>query len=183
MCDASNTLSSSILIWTLPFIPSNIFPYIALAVVTFSLLVDKAHYNRPSARLGRLDNSITIVGDTLIRAKIKCTRERFALAESETRLLRAKLWTSKIHTHVLEMHDMSWTLYLRNIPSMCKSLAICERELRELENSILLLIEAAHQHKLAQDINESREVVDGVFPGCACPARVHCGTSGSECEV
>ncbi|KAF7368723.1 hypothetical protein MVEN_00197000 [Mycena venus] len=75
---------------------------------------------------------------------------------------RTKLWASKIHTRVLEMCDMPWTMYLQNIPSVLKSLANCERELCELKTFMLLLIEAAHQHKLAQDINESREAVNGV---------------------
>ncbi|KAF7368724.1 hypothetical protein MVEN_00197100 [Mycena venus] len=153
---------SSLLFWTLSFIPSNPFRYIALGIALVSFLVYGALYNTPSARLGRLDNAIATVNSILMCAKAKCIRDHLLLAEIEVQFLQTKLWASKIHTRVLEMCDMPWTIYLQNIPSVLKSLANCERELCELKTSMLLLIEVAHQHELAQDINESREVVDGV---------------------
>ncbi|KAJ7848245.1 hypothetical protein B0H14DRAFT_901579 [Mycena olivaceomarginata] len=161
MCDASNTLQSFLLFWTLhPKQPLSIYcprHRTSLFPGLWSAL------QRPHGEASRLDNTIATVYAILSRAKAKCIRDHLLLAESEVQFLQTKLWASKIDTRVLETHDMRWTIYLRNIPSVWKSLANCECELRELNTSMLLLIEAAHQHKLAQDIKESREVVDGVL--------------------
>jgi hypothetical protein len=69
------------------------------------------------------------------------------------------------------------------------SLAMVEREVRDIQTSLLvsivlsslfilrassncnyyqLLIESVHQRKLAEDLHESQEIVDGVLPQQSC---------------
>ncbi|KAJ6551932.1 hypothetical protein B0H19DRAFT_1073555 [Mycena capillaripes] len=163
MCDTNCPLLSSLLFWIISLIPSKIFRNITLVVASACPTVYFIHLNRPSVRLDRLHNTITIVEDVLTRAKAKCMRDHLALAESETRLLRAKLSTSRLRSKLLEMHTMPWKFYLQNIRVIFRSLATCERELQDIQTAILLLIEAAHQFKLVADIDESSEIMNGLL--------------------
>jgi hypothetical protein len=88
MRDILDTLQSSLLLWTLSLIPSNIFHYGALGGASVFLLVYAVHSNLPSAKLSRVYEIITVVEELLTRAKDKCTRDYSFLAESETLLLR-----------------------------------------------------------------------------------------------
>ncbi|KAJ7240410.1 hypothetical protein B0H12DRAFT_1134806 [Mycena haematopus] len=88
------------------------------------------------------------------------TRDHLLLAECETRLLRTRLSASKIQSHLLQIDAMSWKYYLQNRIVILRNLATCERELRDIQTSLVLLIEAAHQRKLPEDINLAQEMVD-----------------------
>ncbi|KAJ6480288.1 hypothetical protein C8R45DRAFT_1100877 [Mycena sanguinolenta] len=162
-------LPSSLLFFTLSLIPSNIIRYPALVLAVISLMVYSIYNNPPSARLTQVNNVIIVVDGILTQGKAKCIRDYLLLAECETRLLQTKLSASKIHSDLLELDAMTWKRYLQNIMAISRSLAKCERELRDIERSLLasslifLLIEAAHQRKLAEDLNLNTEIVNG-FP-------------------
>jgi hypothetical protein len=88
MCDISHILQSSALLWTLALIPSNILPYLAVGVMSGSVMIYALGHNFPSARLNRIDDVITILEELLTHAKAKCMRNYLGLAETETRFLR-----------------------------------------------------------------------------------------------
>ncbi|KAF8206008.1 hypothetical protein K438DRAFT_2014346 [Mycena galopus ATCC 62051] len=153
MPETLSTFQSSLLFFALSLIPSNILRYIALGFTLISLLAYSVYHNPPSARLARLCDTITMVNDILTHAKAKCRHNHLLLAENETRLLRTKLSASQIHSKLLETDIMSWKLYFQSRLSISRSLTMCECELRAIQISCLLLIEAARQHKLTADIN------------------------------
>ncbi|KAJ7474799.1 hypothetical protein FB451DRAFT_1464874 [Mycena latifolia] len=166
MCDnfnASYTLQSSIVIWALSLIPSGIFPYVILAMVCASLVIYAAHRIRPSTRLSRLNDALAGATEILARAKSECLHDQLDLVDEEGRLLQVKLSASKIQTHLLEARNASWEIYLPRIRAVCHSLDSCERQVREIQTSTLLIIEAENQRKLAEHINESRGIVNTVL--------------------
>ncbi|KAJ7474819.1 hypothetical protein FB451DRAFT_1174249 [Mycena latifolia] len=164
MCDnAYYTLQSSIVIWALSLIPGSIFCYVILALACASLMIYAAHRIRPSTRLERLNNALTTTTEILARAKSECLRDLLDLADKETVLLQVKLSASKIQTRLLEARDASWETYLHKIRAISHSLDRCERQVRELQTSTLLIIESENQRKLAEHINESREIVNMVL--------------------
>ncbi|KAF8206010.1 hypothetical protein K438DRAFT_1756741 [Mycena galopus ATCC 62051] len=141
MCDASNTLPSSALSSTILLIPGNIFPYLSLGLVFASFIAYSLHYHCPSARLGRLNDTFTIVGELLDHAKADCRRDYLALAEIETRFLRTKLTASRLHTRLLKARGMpSWKDYLKTMMAVPRSLPTLRRELREVHTSLLLSV-------------------------------------------
>ncbi|KAJ6480285.1 hypothetical protein C8R45DRAFT_1100874 [Mycena sanguinolenta] len=154
--------SSSLLFFTLSLIPSNVLRYPALGVAAISLVVYSICSNLPSAGLTQVNDAIIVVDGILTRAKAECMRDHLLLVECEIGLLRTKLSASEIHSQILEIHAMSWKHYLQNRIAISKSLARSERELRAIQTSLLLLIEAAHQRKLAEDLNLNAEIVVGV---------------------
>ncbi|KAJ7881334.1 hypothetical protein B0H14DRAFT_3857802 [Mycena olivaceomarginata] len=146
MRDILDTLQSSLLLWTLSLIPSNIF----ITVL--------------SAARRRVHEIITVVEELLTRAKDKCTRDYSFLAESETLLLRVKLSASRAYSQLLEADNMSWKSYLQNIISISHSLVMCERELHHIRTTLLLIMEGEHQRKLSEELSESTDIVVQVPP-------------------
>ncbi|KAJ7347802.1 hypothetical protein DFH08DRAFT_936598, partial [Mycena albidolilacea] len=164
MCDASNILQSSVLLWTLSLIPATIFPYLALGLLSTSFIIYALRYNCPAVRVDRLKNEITVVEEILTDAKAKCIRDYLALVEAETRFLRTKLAVSRLHSRLLEARNIpGWKNYLHDIFTISRALAILERQVRDIKTSLLVLIEAAHQRKLTEDIREGQEIGDGVL--------------------
>ncbi|KAJ7788161.1 hypothetical protein B0H14DRAFT_2949618 [Mycena olivaceomarginata] len=178
MCDTSHILQSSALLWTLSLIPNSILPYLALGVMSASIVTYALGHNLPSARLDRLNEVFTVVEELLNHAK-KCMRDYLALAETETRFLRTKLAVSKLHSRLLETRKMrGWKDYLHNMIAILRGLAMLECEMQDIRTSLLVgivsrsslfllntycechqvFIEAAHQRKLTQDIHESQEI-------------------------
>jgi hypothetical protein len=88
MCDTSDILLSSVLFWMLSLVPAKIFPYLALGLLSASLIIYTLHHNLPSPRLEHVNNAITVVDETLKDAKAKCMRDYLALVAAETRFLR-----------------------------------------------------------------------------------------------
>ncbi|KAJ7881340.1 hypothetical protein B0H14DRAFT_2705420 [Mycena olivaceomarginata] len=165
MCDIQDTLQSSLVFWTLSFIPTKLFRYIALGIASISLVIYSVYRNRPSVTLRKLNAAIIIADGILARAKTRCMRDHLSLAEIETRLLR---------------------IYLQNIITISRNLAISERELRDIRRSLLLLLEAAYQRRLAEDINGSRyqEIENRPPPSPhSCRARVHHHDVATDYEV
>ncbi|KAJ7347746.1 hypothetical protein DFH08DRAFT_960174 [Mycena albidolilacea] len=185
MCDTSNILQSSALFWTLSLIPSKIFPYLALGVLSASSIIYALYQNLPSARLGQIHNAIAIVDETLTHAKAKCMRDYLVLVEAEIRFLRERLAVSRLHSRLLETRNIpDWKNYLRVMVTISRALAMLEREVRDIQTSLLVLIEAAHQHKLTEDIRESQEIGGGVLhPQYSGRARVHGQPTVPDCEV
>ncbi|KAJ7810102.1 hypothetical protein B0H14DRAFT_3480913 [Mycena olivaceomarginata] len=164
MCDTSDALQSSVLFWMLSLIPAKMFPYLSLGILSASSVVYALRRRCPAVTLDRLDNTITAVEEILTHAKAKCMRDYLALFEAETRFLRTKLAVSRLHSRLLEARHMpGWKTYLRDIFTISRALVMLEREVRDIQTSLLVLIEAAHQHKLTEDIRESQEIVDGVL--------------------
>ncbi|KAJ6531391.1 hypothetical protein DFH09DRAFT_1284882 [Mycena vulgaris] len=156
MCDNLYTpLQSGVLFWVLSLVPINIFRYVGLGAAAISGVIYAAHYHHPSTRLGRLNNMLSTTTDILAHAKSQCLRAHLDLADDERRLLR-------IQSRLLEARDAPWKLYLPTIRAIWLSLHKCERQVREIRTSTLLTIEAEYQRKLAEHINESREIVNAV---------------------
>ncbi|KAJ7790025.1 hypothetical protein B0H14DRAFT_3891430 [Mycena olivaceomarginata] len=185
MCNASDILQSSVLFWMLSLIPAPIFPYLALGLLSTSFIVYALRHNCPAVRVDRLKNGITAVEEILTDAKAKCMRDYLALVEAETRFLRTKLAVSRLHSRLLEARSMSsWKNYLRAILTISHALAMLEREVRDIQTSLLVLIEAANQRKLTEDICEGQEIGDGVLhPQYSVRTRVRGQPTAPDYEV
>ncbi|KAJ6480297.1 hypothetical protein C8R45DRAFT_1155276 [Mycena sanguinolenta] len=152
MCDANHILepSSAYLPSMLSLMPGNTLPYLTLGVASTSFLA-------------RVTTELNTGEKTLAHAKATCMRNYLALTETETRFLRTKLTASKLQTRLLEVHDLGWKDYLHNIIAISRCLVILERDVRDIQKSLLVLIEATHRRKLAEDINKTQAVLHGAM--------------------
>jgi hypothetical protein len=153
MCDTSDILQSSALFLTLSPIPSGVLLYLAVGLLSVSLIVYTLNHNCPSAKLGRLNNAITVVDSGILtQAKAKCMHNYLALADTETRFLRytvnvqtsldfgrTKLAVSKLHSRLLETRKKGgWKNYLHNMIAILRGLAMLECEVRDIQMSLLV---------------------------------------------
>jgi hypothetical protein len=100
MCDASNTLQSSLLFWTLhPKQPLSIYCPRHRASLFPGLW---SALQRPHGEASRLDNTIATVDAILSRAKAKCIRDHLLLAESEVQFLQYV--TMPLHDYTCQLH-------------------------------------------------------------------------------
>ncbi|KAJ7751838.1 hypothetical protein B0H14DRAFT_2980942 [Mycena olivaceomarginata] len=164
MCDTNHILQSSALRWTLSLIPSSILPYLALGVMSTYIIIYAMGHTFPSARLDRVNDVIIVVEELLTHARTKCMRDYLALVKAETRFLRNKLAVSKLRSRLLETRNIpGWKDYLRDMITILRGLAMLECEVRDIQASLLVLLEVSHQRKLVQDIHEKQEIVDGAI--------------------
>ncbi|KAJ7809542.1 hypothetical protein B0H14DRAFT_2607994 [Mycena olivaceomarginata] len=91
----------------------------------------------------------------------------------------------RLHSCLLETRNIpGWKNYLRVMVTISRALAMLEREVRDVQTSLLVLIEAAHQCKLTEDICEGQEIGDGaVHPQYSVRARVHGQLTAPDHEV
>ncbi|KAJ7347751.1 hypothetical protein DFH08DRAFT_808537 [Mycena albidolilacea] len=185
MCDTCHIFQSSAWFWMLSLIPVKMFPYLSLGILSASFVVYALRRSCPAVTLDRLDNTIAAVEELLIDTKAKRMRDYFALVDAETRFLRTKLAVSRLYSRLLEARNIpGWKNYLHNIFTVMRSLVILEREVRYIQTSLLVLIEAAHQRKLTEDICEGQETVDGVLqPHYSLRARLHGQPAAPDYEV
>ncbi|KAJ7793057.1 hypothetical protein B0H14DRAFT_2623253 [Mycena olivaceomarginata] len=156
MCDTSDILQSSALFLTLSLIPSSIL-YLAVGLLSASLIVYTLNHNCPSAKLDRLNNAITVVDSGILAVYPFLPAVN---VQTSLDFGRTKLAVSKLHSRLLEMRKMrGWKDYLHNMIAILRGLAMLECEVRDIQMSLLVLIEVAHQRM--QDIHESQEIVDG----------------------
>ncbi|KAJ6578707.1 hypothetical protein DFH09DRAFT_1077637 [Mycena vulgaris] len=127
-------------------VPGTTMRYIGLGLATASLAV---------AEVDRLENSIKITEKILEGAKMDCTRDQVELMPRGNRLRQTKILASKIQTRVQEAEDTP--------RGIMQSIDKCRLEVKEIQSSTLLTIEAERQRKLSEGIKESREVISVVL--------------------
>ncbi|KAF8205989.1 hypothetical protein K438DRAFT_1756718 [Mycena galopus ATCC 62051] len=175
MSDTNYALSSSLSFWTPPFIPNNVFHFITLGVALVCLLVYTIHHNRPSIRLDRLDEAISVATGVLADAKTKCMRIIYSLQKA-----KPDSWSKFLLTvgsvHWLNILHQGQTLgiytpfsvsgdsgnALENLPAWHSDRLAEHHDMRARSTGapdIHLLIEATRQRQLAAEIRESQEII------------------------
>ncbi|KAJ7799797.1 hypothetical protein B0H14DRAFT_3156332 [Mycena olivaceomarginata] len=166
MCDA---ISTSILFGTLSLLPGN--RYIALGLGSTTLIIYAANRQRPTRKLGRVERKIQACEETLKHAKSNCTRNHVELTDGTRRLLEAKLSASKIRSRLLETHSVTtWeelVEYLQNLHEIVQKIKQCAKDVKEIQTSTLLTIEAERQRQFFEGIKELREIHDTVISASA----------------
>ncbi|KAF7356350.1 hypothetical protein MVEN_00967300 [Mycena venus] len=165
MSDAQSTYFSLPSSWILCFttaalslIPTNVFRYGSIVVVLASFGIHAARHIRPSVRLEELNDKVKAATDLLSHARSQCPRNIFEFDEIHCDLLQATLSTSIIRSDLLEACDVSWKIYFQKMKAVWRELNQCERQVRKIRTLTLLTIESEIQRRLAQDIQESRDI-------------------------
>ncbi|KAF7335199.1 hypothetical protein MSAN_02353200 [Mycena sanguinolenta] len=106
------------------------------------------------------------LGKTIQFAKGTCARNSFELVDIMREFLELKLWVSNIKSGLFETHSIStWkelVNYVRHSMESWQSIHKCGKKAKEIQTSILRLIEAEHQRKLSEDIQTFREIISSL---------------------
>ncbi|KAJ6554413.1 hypothetical protein B0H19DRAFT_1294121 [Mycena capillaripes] len=145
-------------------LPGDTFPYIIVALISASLGVSFAHRQRPSYKLGRVEDALKTAEESLEGANANCKRSHVELMILTSRLLGAKLSASKIQTRLLKTHNVTdWMEYLQNFGGIIRSIKQCAKDVKEIETSILLTIESERQSNFSENSRQSCAVLDAVI--------------------
>ncbi|KAJ6554428.1 hypothetical protein B0H19DRAFT_1071829 [Mycena capillaripes] len=145
-------------------VPGDTFRYIIVALVSASLVAYFAHRQGPSYKLARVEDALKTAEESLESAKANCTRSHVELMDLASRLLEAKLSASNIRTRLLKARNVTdWREYLKKIGAIMQSIKQCFKDVKEIQTSTLLTIEAEREHEFSEDLRESRDILDAVI--------------------
>ncbi|KAJ7787603.1 hypothetical protein B0H14DRAFT_2952517 [Mycena olivaceomarginata] len=163
MCDAAST--TSIIFGALSLLPGN--RYILWVLVCAGLTIYTVHRQRPTHKLGRVERAIDSCEEILKYAKSNCARNHVKLTDRGA----AKLSASKIQSRLLEAHSVAtWeelVEYLQNLRDIVQNINQCAKDVKEIQRSTLLTIEAERQREFFEGIKELREIHDTVISASA----------------
>ncbi|KAJ7791567.1 hypothetical protein B0H14DRAFT_3566431 [Mycena olivaceomarginata] len=157
-------IPTSIILPGLALVVGNAFPYILLSFGAASFTVYTANRQTPSYKLHRVADVIIATEKIRQHAEANGARDQVKWMDYERRLLDAKLSVSKIQTRLLEARSVTtWGEYLEKIKEILQSIEECAKEVKDIETSILLTIEAERQRRLCEGIKEVRETIDATI--------------------
>ncbi|KAJ7704044.1 hypothetical protein B0H17DRAFT_1193961 [Mycena rosella] len=162
MCDAVSTLQTSFILGALSLVPGNTSPYITIGLASVLLAVYAVHHYGPTQRLARLEDAIMATETILEGAKLDCARDHMTLVGRGRRLLEAKLSASNIQTKILQVRDGTWEEYFQAIKEIMEMITECAKDVKAIQTSTLVTIEAERQRRLSEGIKESHEVFNAV---------------------
>ncbi|KAJ7353229.1 hypothetical protein DFH08DRAFT_804807 [Mycena albidolilacea] len=144
----------SIILPGLALVAGNATPYTLLGLGAVSLAVYAINRQTPSAKLGRVEDAIIVTEKIQQHAKANSARDQ----------VNAKLSASKIQTRLLEARSIkTWGEYLEKVKGILQSIDKCAKEVKDIQTSILLTIEAERQRQLCKGIKEVRETIDATI--------------------
>ncbi|KAJ7660422.1 hypothetical protein B0H14DRAFT_3910268 [Mycena olivaceomarginata] len=132
-----------------------------MPVPTWSGIIHRYTANRqtPLYKLGQVEDAI-IATEKIQHATANSARDQIKWLEYGKRLFDAKLWVSKIQTRLLEARSVkTWGEYLEKVKGILQSIDECAKEVKDIQTSILLTIEAERQRQLCEGIKEVRETI------------------------
>ncbi|KAJ7704105.1 hypothetical protein B0H17DRAFT_1194014 [Mycena rosella] len=144
-------------------VPGNTSRYINLGLASASLTIYAVHHYSPSQRLLRLEDTITATEEILEGAKLDCARDHMTLMERGRRLLEyGKTIGVQNPDPDLEVHDKTWEEYFQAIKEIMEEISKCAKDVKGIQTSTLLTIEAERQRKFSEGIAESHAVLNAV---------------------
>ncbi|KAJ7848003.1 hypothetical protein B0H14DRAFT_2768532 [Mycena olivaceomarginata] len=154
MCD---DVTVPIVLGALSLLPDN--HYILLALASALVVANIANAQRPTQKLERTKHAINACKELLEGAKLICPRDH-----NSTGL---RLSASRIQVRLLEKHPdfTTWKGCVEYVNGMCdiwKKMHQCAKNVREIETSTLLTIEAENQRKSGENIRDCDEICDAL---------------------
>ncbi|KAJ7848027.1 hypothetical protein B0H14DRAFT_2768587 [Mycena olivaceomarginata] len=127
--------------------------YILLALASALVVVNIANAQRPTQKLERTKHAINACKELLEGTKLTCARDHVELTERARRLSEVAVSASRIQGCVK---------YVKGMCDIWKKIQQCAKDVREIETSTLLTIEAENQRKSGENIRDCNEICDAL---------------------
>ncbi|KAJ7441438.1 hypothetical protein FB451DRAFT_1569265 [Mycena latifolia] len=148
-------LQSSVLLGALSLIPNNMLRYASLGIAFSLALLYAIHLKRPLTQLSQLEDVVQTTETIICDAKLHCPRDLVSLLEARVRLLKVKRSASMIQCQVLKTNTLTWKKYRL----LSRDISDCVKKVEKIQNDIQLIVEAEHQRKYTDDINETEIIL------------------------
>ncbi|KAJ7133497.1 hypothetical protein C8R44DRAFT_977632 [Mycena epipterygia] len=172
MSDNTSQLVASILLGSLPaLIPDNALRYLALAIVVCLTVICAVYIKHPSTQLRQLQDAIATTKELTRSARQKCARDHLSLTAEWARLLVVEQCASMIQCRVWGTGRFTWKKYRL----LSNDIAKCSGKIKTIRAAVQNTVEAEHQRKLAEDINETESILASVRSPTGRCAPLFCG--------
>ncbi|KAJ7848034.1 hypothetical protein B0H14DRAFT_2583257 [Mycena olivaceomarginata] len=160
-----NDVTVPIVLGALSLLPDN--RYILLVLVPALVVVNVANAQRPTQKLDRVKHAIDGCKERLEGAKLTCARNHVELTDRTRRLSEVAVLASIIQVRLLEKHPdfttwKGYVKYVKDMHDMWKKIHQCAKDVREIETSTLLTIEAENQRQSGENIRDCDEICDAL---------------------
>ncbi|KAJ7133500.1 hypothetical protein C8R44DRAFT_870881 [Mycena epipterygia] len=156
MPENTSQLLVSILLGCLPgLMPNNALRYSTLATIVCLAAMSAIYLKHPATQLRQLQETITTTKEITRSARLKCPRDHLSLTVEWARLLAVERRTSIIQRRVWETEKLTWNKYRL----ICTDIADCSGQIKSIRAAVQNTVEAEHQRKLAEDINETESIL------------------------
>ncbi|KAJ7307708.1 hypothetical protein DFH08DRAFT_1088644 [Mycena albidolilacea] len=141
--------------------------YILLALAPALVVVNVANAQCPTQKLDRVKHTINACKELLEGAKLTCPRDHVELTERARRLFEVEMSASRIQVQLLEKHPdfTTWkgcVEYVKGMYDIWNKIHQCAKDVREIEKSTLLTIEAEKQRQSCENIRDCDEICDAL---------------------
>ncbi|KAJ6593115.1 hypothetical protein B0H19DRAFT_1055756 [Mycena capillaripes] len=168
MNDTGSNLKSAVVFWALTSISGRPWQYVCLTVAFIFLAV---RHQGPVKRFSMLEDVIRTTEEILehVKAALSGTRHQMELNDAGCRLLQVKFSASMIRSHILEIHTLTWKIYLQSIRTILRAIDQCASEVKDIQTAMLVRIFAFNiarlknkQSQLMVEEERRRKLTDGI---------------------
>ncbi|KAJ7750908.1 hypothetical protein B0H16DRAFT_1460609 [Mycena metata] len=155
---------AALILWLLSPVLGNTLRYIILGLLLMLLVAYIVGYYTPSRMVVRLENAIKTLRNTLKHAKKNCPMDWAKLAEMECQLTQVEVSVPGIRGQLLDMDSLgTWKEYFQGLRGIFKTITERNKEVKDLQTSVLRVMEAEHEHQLLMRVEEERGIFNALM--------------------
>ncbi|KAJ7115160.1 hypothetical protein C8R44DRAFT_794144, partial [Mycena epipterygia] len=152
-------LLASFLLGCLPgLIPNSALRYLVVTILASLAAIYAIYLKYPSTKLRQLQEAIATTKEVTRSAQLQCLRDHLSLTAEWAQLLAVQQSALMIQCRVWETGCFSWKKYRL----ISNDIAECSRKIKTIRAAVQNMVEAEHQRKLAEDINETESILASV---------------------
>ncbi|KAJ7750904.1 hypothetical protein B0H16DRAFT_1460606 [Mycena metata] len=148
---------AALILWLLSPVLGNTLRYIIAGLLLALLVAYAVNHCAPSRMVLRLENTIKTLRKTFNHAMANCPRDWTELRELGCQITQVELSVSRIRRHLLDISSfVTWKKYFQDLRGTFKTITECNKELKDIQKSILRIIEGEHERQLRLRAEEER---------------------------
>ncbi|KAJ7735934.1 hypothetical protein B0H16DRAFT_1574781 [Mycena metata] len=154
----------ALILWLLSPVLGNTLRYIILGLLLTLLIAYLVRYYTPSRMVLQLENTIKTLRNTLKHAKANCPMDLTKLAEIGCQLTQVELSVPRIRGHLLDIGSLAMRKkYFQDLRGIFKTIMECNKEVKDIQTSVLRIIEAEHERQLCMRVEEERNIFNALM--------------------
>ncbi|KAJ7735943.1 hypothetical protein B0H16DRAFT_1695513 [Mycena metata] len=154
---------AALILWLLSPVLGNTLRYIILGLLLMLLVAYIVGYYTPSRMVVRLENAIKTLRNTLKHAK-NCPMALAKLAEMGCQLTQVEVSVPGIRGQLLDMGSLeTWKEYFQGLRGIFKTIRECNKEVKDIQTSVLRIVEGEHERQLLMRVEEERGILNALM--------------------
>ncbi|KAJ7699773.1 hypothetical protein B0H16DRAFT_1643651, partial [Mycena metata] len=155
---------TALILWLLSPVLSNTLRYIILGLLLVLLVAYIVGYYTPSRMVVRLEITIKTLRNTLKQAKKNCPMDLTKLTEMGCQLTQVEVSVPGIRGQLLNIDSLgTWKEYFQGLRGIFKTIMECNKEVKDIQASVLRIIEGEHERQLLMRVEEERGIFNALM--------------------